>query len=119
MLLDKLRDKYPLKYPRYMSVPPEWHNLIEVLVGNIYSHLDRYDDVGRIKQRFVLRGENIPPWIDEYFATNPNNPKETFEIVQVKEKFDSLRFYVDGEDDFIRGLIAMACSMSRHIGDKQ
>tara|TARA_R110000851_G_scaffold259150_2_gene411643 strand:+ start:49 stop:453 length:405 start_codon:yes stop_codon:yes gene_type:complete len=37
---------------------------------------------------------------------------EQIEAAQVKEKFGGLRFYVDGEDDYIRGLIRMAESMS-------
>ena len=34
------------------------------------------------------------------------------EAVQVKQKYGGLRFYTEGEDDFIRGLISMAESMS-------
>jgi hypothetical protein len=36
-------------------------------------------------------------------------------VVQVKEKFGTLRFYIDGGDDHIRGLIDQAETMSNHI----
>jgi hypothetical protein len=34
---------------------------------------------------------------------------------QVKQKYGSLRFYVNGGDDYVHGLIAMAESMSKNI----
>lgn len=36
------------------------------------------------------------------------------EAVQVKEKFGTLRFYVDHADDYVRGLIAMAESFTAY-----
>lgn len=38
--------------------------------------------------------------------------------VQVKEKFGALRFYVDGGDDYICGLIDMAEAMSQYTCEK-
>jgi hypothetical protein len=35
-------------------------------------------------------------------------------LIQVKEKFGTLRFYYSGGDDYISGLVAMAESMSGH-----
>jgi rubrerythrin len=37
------------------------------------------------------------------------------EAVQVKEKYGGLRFYIDGGNDMISGMISMAESMSYHI----
>lgn len=34
--------------------------------------------------------------------------------VQVKEKFGGLRFYYEGGDDYVRGVVDMATSMTRH-----
>lgn len=34
---------------------------------------------------------------------------------QVKEKFGSLRFYYDGGDDYISGVVALAESLSGHL----
>lgn len=39
------------------------------------------------------------------------------QAVQVKEKFGSLRFYVDGADQITMGMIHMAEAMSYHICD--
>lgn len=36
-------------------------------------------------------------------------------VMQIKEKFGGLRFYIDGGDECIRGMIQMACAMSLHI----
>ena len=40
---------------------------------------------------------------------------EQVKVVQCKEKFGSLRFYIYGGDEFIDGAIAMAERMSAHI----
>lgn len=36
-------------------------------------------------------------------------------IVQIKEKFGELRIYVDGSDEYIDGLVDMACSVSQSL----
>lgn len=38
-----------------------------------------------------------------------------FKIVQIKEKFGSLRIYTTSSDDYINGVVAMAASMSMCI----
>lgn len=38
-----------------------------------------------------------------------------FKIIQIKEKFGSLRFYVDGSDDYIEGMISFAQTQSHNI----
>lgn len=73
-----------------------WFDLLDTLCRNIQSHLD---------------------WINK-------NDDVVHQVVavQVKEKFGGLRFYYDGGDEYISGLVSMACSMSTHIcevcGDK-
>lgn len=59
-----------------------WFNIINILCRNIQSHL--------------------------------NWKKETSQVVvqQVKEKFGSLRFYYDGGDEYVSGLVSMAEAMS-------
>lgn len=54
--------------------------------------------------------------IDEHLSwkSKRGNPID-FQIAQVKEKFGSLRFYYDGGDEYIAGLVAMAESMSSRI----
>ena len=41
-----------------------------------------------------------------------DNDKPQTEAVQVKEKFGSLRFYVNGADEYIHGMISLAEDMS-------
>jgi hypothetical protein len=48
------------------------------------------------------------------FHTDKNNHPQ-IEAVQVKEKWASLRFYTNGEDDFQHGIISFAESMSEKI----
>lgn len=63
-----------------------WHNIIDQLCGYIQHHID---------------------WC--------NRKEETVDQVvaqQVKEKFGTLRFYYDGGDEYIRGLVAMAEGVS-------
>lgn len=77
-----------------------WFNIIDKLCANIQNHID-----WRNKSR------------ERLLESNPHNVPILPEIpqvvaVQVKEKFGTLRFYYDGGDDYIRGLAAMADSMS-------
>ena len=71
-----------------------WHVLIDEMCGNIQNHI-----------------ENV----------NRNKPEEEHivcEATQVKEKWGGLRFYVQGSDDFIDGIIDLAESMSYRICSK-
>ena len=62
-----------------------WFDLIDVLCSTIQSYLD-------------------------------SNPSKTqVVVVQVKEKFGTLRFYTEGHDKFVQGMIWMAESMSGRI----
>jgi len=63
-----------------------WFNILNQLMGNIQHHID-----WKAKQ-----GREIPQ----------------VTLDQVKEKFGTLRFYYTGGDEYIRGLVSMAESMS-------
>jgi len=63
-----------------------WFNIINQLCRNIQHHLDWKNRDGEVVPQVVVQ--------------------------QVKEKFGSLRFYYSGGDDYIRGLVSMAESMS-------
>jgi hypothetical protein len=47
-----------------------------------------------------------------------NNNKPVPKILQVKEKYGTLRFYIDGGDETIRGMIWFAESFSAHTCEK-
>jgi hypothetical protein len=63
-----------------------WFTLLDQLMGNIQHHID-----------WKNRTEELVPQVT---------------LDQVKEKFGTLRFYYTGGDDYIRGLVSMAESMS-------
>lgn len=67
-----------------------WYDLIDVLCSNIQHHID---------------------WHNRYQEEKIEQPV----AFQVKEKFGGLRFYVDGGDAHIHGMISMAESISYHI----
>lgn len=77
-----------------------WYDLLDRLCGLIQNHID-----WRNKQR------------DMFLKNNPHNveiPEEISQVTvsQIKEKFGTLRFYYDGGDEYIHGLVSMADTMS-------
>jgi hypothetical protein len=71
-----------------------WYQIIDSLCANIQSHID---------------------WQNENFAKGyPRYEKLVPQVVatQVKEKFGTLRFYYNGGDDVIDGMVRMAESWS-------
>jgi hypothetical protein len=63
-----------------------WFQILNQLMGNIQHHIDWKNKNGEVVPQVTLD--------------------------QVKEKFGTLRFYYTGGDDYIRGLVSMAESMS-------
>ena len=80
---DKLKSDFPLMYERGdIYVGEGWQPIIFSLSSCIQSHLD---------------------WVNR-------NSLEVAQVkvTQIKEKFGGLRFYYDGGDDYIDGLVSMA-----------
>jgi len=69
-----------------------WFNILDRLMGNIQHHIDWKNQQ---KEKFD-RGDGCPQ----------------VTLDQVKEKFGTLRFYYSGGDEYIRGMVTMAESMS-------
>ena len=63
-----------------------WFQILNQLMGNIQHHIDWKNKDGEVVPQVTLD--------------------------QVKEKFGRLRFYYTGGDDYVRGLVSMAESMS-------
>lgn len=97
--LDKqLCDKYPKIFANRNGDPREtlmcwgfeigdgWYNIIDQLCANIQHYIN-----------WKNRDEQVVPQVV---------------AIQVKEKFGSLRFYYDGGDDKVDGMVGMAESMS-------
>ena len=79
-----------------------WWPILEALCVNIQGHID-----WKNKTRARLLEDN--PYEHEI-------PKEVAQVVvrQIKEKFGGLRFYYEGGDDTIDGMIRMAESWAGH-----
>lgn len=115
-----------------------WFNIIDITCGNIQSHIDW----SRIQRAYALRFNRalkraingdiqglshyytIGGKVTDYTtmsAVNALSRKELMRVpqkvsqvvaVQVKEKFGTLRFYVDGGDNYTDGMIRIAEGMS-------
>jgi hypothetical protein len=70
-----------------------WYPIIDSLCANIQHHID---------------------WNNKNFEKGYTQYKQVPQVVatQVKEKFGTLRFYYDGGDDVIYGMVSMAESWS-------
>jgi hypothetical protein len=117
-----IREKYPLIFSQRceMSVGDGWFDIIDALCANIQGHINSVAD----RRKWAIKWNdqvNDPEndWSDKSYVEREERPvPELIEQVvarQIKEKFGALRFYYDGGDDYIRGLDAMADSMSARI----
>jgi len=117
-----------------------WYNIIDVLCGNIQSHVDfkrkrraralqfnralkraLAGDTRPLQMHFTFGGKGEP---DEWAIEMANKaivkaefnevppPMPYITASQVKEKFGGLRFYTNGYTDEVSGMIRMAESMS-------
>lgn len=125
------------KYPRYFgegkryggfAIGEGWYPVIEVLVGQIDHYtkwrrnmraydlrLDRARDKGRdAVLKFICKGKQPSMWdedrADEIMETvHDIKPKvDWIRVEQIKEKFGGLRFYYQGGDDYISGMVTIA-----------
>jgi len=113
-----------------------WYHIINNLCGNIQHHLDHaqkqrdyaikynamaaqckagmfdlFDEEYKTFTSQTFKDDRLDDIIQDDFRTVPD-PVQQVEVLQVKEKFGTLRFYYSGGDDYIRGLVSMAESMS-------
>jgi hypothetical protein len=94
-----LETKFPEMYSNvYCGIESVdgWQHIIISLSENIYSHVKNNNRV----RESLLKKNPYDYDIPEYLEF----PK----VAQIKEKFGGLRFYIDGGDQYIRGLIDMA-----------
>ena len=95
MTTEKLIQKYPKIFKQYegnpgmvnwYGVPQGWLLIIDKLCGAIQHYVDN---------------------TTRYINGNPTKPTQPT-LTQMKEKFGSLRFYMEGSDDYVEGMISMA-----------
>jgi hypothetical protein len=147
MTYDEFETRMVEKYPRYFgegkhyggfAIGAGWYPIIEALVGQIDHYtkwkrnmraydlrLDRARDKGRdTVLKFICKGKEPKMWdeqrADEVMKT-PQRLTEKVEwirVAQIKEKFGGLRFYYDGGDEHISGMVTMAESWADRTCEK-
>lgn len=86
------------------EVDDGWYSIIDSMCGIIQHHIDsREKDYQRQQVKLYDWETEIVPPVPQVVA------------VQVKEKFGGLRFYYNGGDSFIRGVVTMADTMSNKL----
>ena len=114
-----IREQYPLIFSGRceISINDGWFDIIDMLCNNIQHRIDNIV----MQRKYAIewnKDVNDPDydWADRSFVKRKERevPELVEQVVakQIKEKFGTLRFYYDGGDDYIRGLEAMAASMS-------
>lgn len=96
--VEKLHAKYPVMFSEPyggVAVGAGWWPIIESLCDNIQSHL---------KHRNGLATQ----------YPDQHKPVKQVVIAQIKEKFGGLRFYYDGGDETVYGMVRMAESWAGH-----
>lgn len=97
MTTEEIIQKYPKIFVPYEGnpmdinwhgVPKGWLPIIDKLCGSMQNYIDSYKRWDKEKQDWIH-----PPQIT---------------CTQMKEKFGGLRFYYNGGDDLIEGMIVMA-----------
>lgn len=89
-------------YPFWFECSDGWYDLIHELARDIQSYVDHQEESYSWK---VERGD----------AKEEDRPDYQVRAVQVKQKFGGLRFYINGGNDYIDGMITFAESMSMKI----
>jgi hypothetical protein len=90
----RMEEKYPKMFANPyggFAIGEGWWPIIESLCANIQSHTD---------------------WWNKNRDTRP--VVEQVVVAQIKEKFGGLRFYYDGGDDQISGMVRMAEAWASH-----
>jgi len=90
-----------------------WYWLVDNLCGAIQSYVDSRNDGVRIRNKARKEGR-----LSDGFGYEGGKEEEKewqVEATQVKEKFGGLRFYINGGDDHIYGMIGLAEHMSYGI----
>ena len=91
----RMKEAYPKIFAKPFggfAIDKGWWPIIETLCSNIQRHTDFWN---KNHERFPVVEQVV--------------------VVQVKEKFGGLRFYYDGGDDQIRGMVTMAESWADSV----
>lgn len=96
-----------------------WFSILDSLCHAIQSHIDqsiksREWTINFNAELESAKANNWENWKDGWTRTVRPVPNPVPQVIatQVKEKYGTLRFYYDGGDDYIRGLVSMAERMT-------
>ena len=85
-----------------IEVGDGWYNILDLLCDEVKNHLDWHNGEGEYEHRKQCMGKGYK-FVPQLKAT------------QIKEKFGGLRFYTEGGDEYVVGLVAMAERLSGRI----
>lgn len=95
MMEEKYPEMFGGKYGGF-AIGEGWWGIVEKLCDRIQSHI-KWNNQNR--ERFLKDNPHDHP-IPEFIPP--------VEVQQIKEKFGGLRFYYEGGDEYVRGLVSMA-----------
>ena len=106
---DKFVNSLSVKYPKMftncycgVSIGTGWFHIIDDLCGLIQGHINWINDT---RERLLK---------DNPYDQKIPEPVKQVEVHQIKEKFGGLRFYYDGGDNYVQGLVNMAEAWASH-----
>lgn len=96
-----------------------WFHILNNACGLIDWHLRNIKKDNQLNKEYLAKiekGETVYDWVMNSYNEGKLVEKKVpvFKATQVKEKFGNLRFYYQGGDEFISGVVSMAESMSGH-----
>lgn len=127
------------KFPKilnkvYFDIDDGWYDIIDTLCFQIQQHIDYSREM---KARVLLINRAIkscqkgndwlmkklyePNYAARLIREGIQKVPEACEqvvAIQIKEKFGTLRFYYDGGDRYIRGLVTMAEALTERVCEK-
>ena len=124
----KKNNDYPIQFS--IECGDGWYWLLDELMDNINSHMKYCCEKKRIKNKLLRWFVDIlfkikifkvfiklRSYINKHAKHEIYNYKnfDPVTIIQIKEKFGGLRFYYDGGDDIIFGMVLFAESLSLSI----
>lgn len=112
---EDLAKQYPDLFQKanidYISVADGWVTLLNVLCNFLSSRVEK----ARVRLQYAIeKDESVPIWEDELSQALEELPT----ILQVKEKFGSLRFYISGGTEIMQHYIDFATALSNHTCEK-
>lgn len=95
----RLKENYPKMFARPyggICIDKGWWKILECLCDQIQAHTEWSNNIREARLKDNPYNSTIPDAVPQVV------------VAQIKEKFGGLRFYYEGGDTYIRGLVSMA-----------